>query len=118
VVIAPEAVYEGTGADVQNTAVVSLASALDASDQGTVLAGTVAATGTGGVIAALRDSDTATANVSSVDAADTSAGRAVVVYALREQLSGQAGQYGVGPGATSFLPTASPTPTPTSNAGG
>ncbi len=117
-IIAPESAYEGKDAETQTAAVVSLATALDAAGRGAVLAGAAGAVATGGVVAALRDAGDAAEKVSSVDALDMSAGRAVVVYALREQLSGRSGHYGTGAGATSFLPAGAPEPTPTANTAG
>ncbi|MEV5410514.1 copper transporter [Thermopolyspora sp. NPDC052614] len=118
VVIAPTAVYEGQNAETETGAMVALASALDSAGKGTVVAGTTAAAGSGGVLTAIRDTGEVATNVSTLDTLDMAAGRAVLVYALREQLDGGSGQYGLGPAAGSFLPTASPTPSPTAGSGG
>jgi hypothetical protein len=114
IVSAPSQPYDGDYAEAQTGAVVSLAGGLDNLGLGTVLAGTTSASDPGGVIAALHDDGTAAAKVSSVDTVDMPAGRVVVVYALREQLAGRAGAYGVGSQATAFEPAvpASPTPSP------
>jgi hypothetical protein len=118
ILLAPAEAYEGRGAEERTAAVVSLATALDAAGRGAVVAGTLAATGNGGVISAIRDSGEVAGKVSTIDTLDMTAGRASLVYALREQLDGGAGQYGIGPAASSFLPTASPTPAPTAASGG
>ncbi|GAA2799109.1 hypothetical protein GCM10020219_082850 [Nonomuraea dietziae] len=59
---------------------------------------------------------TLAAKVSTVDTLDMPAGRVVVVYSLREQLDGRAGQYGIGPDASEFQPASSAaTPSPTTS---
>ena len=114
IVIAPAQVYEGRNAEVRTGAVVSLAQALDDTGRGTVVTGSIDAAGTGGVLTAIRDNGDVAGKVSTVDTLDMTAGRASLVYALREQLDGGSGQYGIGPAAASFLPTATPTPSPAS----
>ncbi|MEW9551168.1 copper transporter [Nonomuraea sp. NPDC050783] len=113
VMIAPENPFEGENAEAQASALVSLAARLDEASRGTVLAGGNTSTIPGGLIAALRDKNETVKHVTTVDTADTPLGRITVVYALREQLSGRAGQYGTGTGASSFLlPTSLSTPSP------
>lgn len=115
VMFAPEKPFEGDNADAQAGALVSLVSGLDAGGKGSVLtASAVTAATAGGVINALRDESDIAKRVSSVDTPDMPAGRIVIVDALREQLSGRAGHYGIGTGASSFqpaVPTATPSPT-------
>jgi len=115
VMFVPEKPYEGEQAETQTGALVSVADKFDTAGKGLVLAGSAAnAAVTGGAITALRDDSEVSKRVSSVDTADMPAGRIVVVYALREQLSGRAGQYGIGKGASGgqpALPTATPSPT-------
>ncbi|WP_214414588.1 copper transporter [Sphaerisporangium fuscum] len=119
--MAPAAAYEGKDADSQTAAIVSLASGLDGGGEGAVVAGVVPTSATAGLIAAVRaDSDVAL-KVSSVDNADMASGKAVVVYALREQVAGDAGQYGLGSDATALEPTptaVTPSPTPDGSSGG
>jgi len=68
---------------------------LDRSGAGSVLAGgDGSASGTGG-IGVVRADTAATSVLSTVDNADTAAGRVVTVLALREQLDGKSGRYGV-----------------------
>ncbi|MER6948918.1 copper transporter [Nonomuraea sp. NPDC000554] len=111
VMFAPEKPFDGEHAEIQSAALVSLAGGLDAAGKGVVVAGTAStAAVAGGLISAVRDDSEAAKRVSTVDTADMPAGRVVVVYALREQLSGRAGQYGVGTGASAPQPAA-PTPT-------
>jgi hypothetical protein len=112
--IGPSEPYTGENAAQQAAAVVSMVLSLDEAGRGTVLTGPVTSSAAGGVVAALREDATAVERVSTVDNADMPAGRVVVVYALREQLSGGAGQYGMGPGVSGIEPSAAPTPTATS----
>ncbi|GAA4572810.1 copper transporter [Planotetraspora kaengkrachanensis] len=112
IVLAPAQAYEDDNAAKATAAVVSMAAGLDTLDLGTVLAGTTVSSGAGGAIAALHDTGEAASNVSTVDTVDMAAGRAVVVYALREQLTGKAGAYGVGSGSTSFEPEVEVSPSP------
>lgn len=115
VMIAPEDPYEGENAEAQASALVSLAARLDAASRGTVLAGGNTAALPGGLITALRDKNETIEHITTVDTADTPLGRITVVYALQEQLTGRAGHYGTGPGASSFpltTPSKASTPSP------
>ncbi|GHH71579.1 hypothetical protein GCM10017673_25330 [Streptosporangium violaceochromogenes] len=114
VLIAPAEPYAGEGAARQTAAVVAMASRLAEAGRGVVLAGPLTSGGAGGVVTALRDEAAVAEKVSTVDNADMPAGRVVVVYALREQLSGGAGQYGMGPGVSAVEPSAPPTSSATS----
>ncbi|MEZ0071223.1 copper transporter [Planotetraspora sp. GP83] len=120
IVLAPAQPYDGEDAEQQTAAVVSVAAGLDSVDLGTVLAGTTTASAAGGAISVLHDTGEAASNVSTVDTVDIAAGRIVVVYALREQLTGRSGAYGVGSGSTAFepaVPSPSPSPSPASTRG-
>lgn len=114
VLIAPPEPYTGDNAAQQAGAIVSMALGLDEGGRGAVLTGALTGTAAGGAIAALREDTAVAEKVSSVDNLDMPAGRVVVVYALREQLSGVAGHYGIGPGVSGIEPSAPPTPTATS----
>ncbi|MFD0206944.1 MULTISPECIES: copper transporter [Saccharothrix] len=84
--------------------VARFATQLDRSGAGAVLAGGGgSAEGTGAVGVARADT-AATSVLSTVDHADTAAGRVVVVLALREQLEGKAGRYGVAGNAEAPAP--------------
>ncbi|MFI6503386.1 copper transporter [Nonomuraea typhae] len=116
VMFAPDKPFEGERADTQAGALVSVAAGLDIGSRGALIAGAETAVAPGGVITELRDSGEITQRVSSIDTLDMPAGRVVTVYALREQLAGRAGQYGIGTGATGFQPPVpSPTPVPSSS---
>ncbi|WP_433423033.1 copper transporter [Microtetraspora malaysiensis] len=121
IVVAPTQPYEGETAEGQTAAVVALTAGLDSAGLGAVLVGTTTASGTGGTIAALHDAGEAASNVSTVDTIDMPAGRITVVYALREQLAGRSGAYGVGSETTAFSPPVSPgvgpTPKPVASGG-
>ncbi|MFE0155455.1 copper transporter [Nonomuraea sp. NPDC059007] len=116
VMFAPDKPFEGERAETQAAALVSLAAGLDAGSKGALVAGSTTAVAPGGVITELRDSGDISQRVSSIDTLDMPAGRVVGVYALREQIAGRAGQYGIGTGVTDFQPPLpSPTPVPTSS---
>ncbi|MFI7442409.1 copper transporter [Nonomuraea indica] len=118
VLFAPEKPFTGGNAETQAEALLSLAAALDAQGKGTVVTGSAAtAAAAGGLVAAVRDDGDAAKRVSTVDTPDIPAGRVVIVYALREQVSGRAGQYGIGPGVSAFTP-APPTATPSPSEAG
>ncbi|MEV6985452.1 copper transporter [Sphaerisporangium sp. NPDC051017] len=118
-VMAPAAPYEGKDAEAQTAAIVALATGLDQASEGVVVAGVVPVSTAAGVVAAVRADGDASGKVSTVDNADMAFGRAAVVYALREQVAGDAGQYGLGSDAVAADPSpAAPlTPTPTSSEG-
>ncbi|TDD33221.1 copper transporter [Nonomuraea terrae] len=120
VMLAPERPYEGESAEVQAGALVAVADGFDAAGRGTVLAGIVPPVAMpGDVISALRDEGEVSKRVSTVDIVDMPLGRVVMVSSLREQLSGRAGQYGVGPGASAPMPPpATPSPSPTTSDSG
>ncbi len=86
------------------TSYAVLTRALDAQSLGAVAASDPSADDPGGTLQALRTDKQASAAVSTVDDADQQMGLITVVLALREQLEGKAGQYGVGAGATRILP--------------
>ncbi|QKE84978.1 copper transporter [Arthrobacter sp. NEB 688] len=78
---------------------VALTAALDDRSRGVVVADDLAAETDGtSVLATLRDTSSATREVSSVDDAGSPLGLASVVFALVQQDGGSAGQYGLGAG--------------------
>jgi len=80
---------------------------LDAAGSGTVVSGPPESATAGGVVAAVRGAGDVRDEVSTVDDVASPVGRIAVVYALREQMAGESGQYGAGAGASAVLPTAS-----------
>lgn len=88
----------------QQSAVLALASSLDSRSDGAVVAGPAGTAQAGGLVGALRSDAALAREVSSVDNADRGTGRVTVALALAEQLTGRAGQYGAGAGASAALP--------------
>ncbi|GAA1692315.1 copper transporter [Kribbella sp. NPDC056951] len=76
------------------TDAVDFIEGLDQGSGGVVVAGTPDTAKDGGLLKALRSDSDATKIVSSVDVADLPAGQMTVVFALVEQTTGKAGQYG------------------------
>lgn len=109
VVVAPSSAFPGPDVKADNAAFVALARALDETGQGAVVAGGPTARAADGLLAALRDDDSAD-GVSSNDAADTQSGQVVTVLALADERKGQSGQYGIGERADAFLPDPVPPP--------
>ncbi|WP_432511215.1 copper transporter [Kineococcus sp. SYSU DK001] len=92
-------------------ALSALARELDAASAGAVLAGPAESAADGGPVAVLRADGDLAAAVSGVDDLDSPIGQVNVVLALRQQLSGGAGQYGTSDSATAVsppLPAAAP----------
>lgn len=89
----------------QLEALLTLAAALDERSRGAVVAGPATAAGDGGLVRALREQSSISADVSSVDNADRGIGRVAVVLALAEQVDDGVGQYGAAQGAAAPLPT-------------
>lgn len=75
--------------------IARFATQLDRSGAGTVLAGSDGSANGTGAIGVVRADTASTSILSTVDNTDTAAGRVVTVLALREQLEGRSGRYGV-----------------------
>lgn len=100
IVVAPTGPAEEE-AESANTALLALTGAMNRQAGATVLAGGIEAAHEGGVIARALAED---ASYSTVDVAGRPAGDVVVALALAEALEGGRGSYGVGEGASGFLP--------------
>lgn len=105
------------GSSAVTSAQVRLATALDDAGLGTVVAGASPSAGSGGLVAATREDDSASASVSTVDAAQLEWGRVAAAMALVSEASGTTGSYGYGDGADLLLPAeplpaATPSPAP------
>lgn len=85
--------------------VARFAAAVDSRGAGTVLAGDADAARGNGAVAVARSDAAIAQHLSTVDNIERSAGRITSVLALRSQLDGLSGQYGVGPGATDLTVT-------------
>ncbi|MFB4318734.1 copper transporter [Actinomadura sp. 21ATH] len=107
VMIAPSSPYASEGGDTDNKALLSLAGALDGAGSGAVVGGPTTSTQEGGLLAALRDSDTDKA-VSSQDTVDTASGQVAAILALQNEMSGRTGRYGTGSGVNGYLPSPVP----------
>ncbi|RKT56607.1 copper transporter [Saccharothrix australiensis] len=95
---------EGDSAGDRAAVVGRFATQLDRSGAGVVLAGGDGSAEGSGAVGVVRADTAATSVLSTVDNAGTAAGRVVVVLALREQLEGKSGRYGVGGNAESAAP--------------
>jgi hypothetical protein len=100
----PDAAADAQQRQAALTAWTAIGSGLDAASGGAVVSGPAESAAAGGVVAAVRRAGSVREAVSTVDDVVTAMGRVAVVYALREQLAGDAGQYGTGPGASGVLP--------------
>ena len=85
----------GNGAGDRAATVGRFAAQLDRSGAGTVLAGVPGSAKGTGPIGVVRADTAATSILSTVDNVGSSAGRIATVLALREQLEGKSGRYGV-----------------------
>lgn len=97
----------GDDAGDRTTALVQLATALDAQGSGAVIAGDLAAVEDGGLVGAVRADRPTSDGLSTIDNVDTPAGRISAVLALVAESTDVSGEYGVGEGAQ-------PVPTPVS----
>jgi hypothetical protein len=103
---APDESLTSEQRDAELAAWVALAGQLDAGSNGAVVVGDEGGTTTagGGLVSAVRADDAVAGKVSTVDDIAAAMGRIALVYALRQQMVGEAGQYGVGGGASALLP--------------
>lgn len=110
VVIPPASPPPVNGSDAASQYLVTLAQKFHQAGQGTVIAGSIAGSGSGSAIDVMRSGRGG--HMSSVDDADTVIGQIVVVQALYEQMHGRDGNYGV----TSSANAAGPSPAPSASA--
>jgi hypothetical protein len=94
----------GEGAGDRAAIVARFATQVDRSGAGTVLAGGAGSADGTGAIGVVRADTAATQILSTVDNADTSAGRVVTLLALREQLDEKSGRYGTAGSAQAAAP--------------
>jgi hypothetical protein len=85
----------GDGAGDKAATIARFATQLDRSGAGTVLAGDPDSAGGTGAIGVVRADTAATSILSTVDNVDAAAGRITTILALREQLDGTSGRYGI-----------------------
>jgi hypothetical protein len=118
VVIVPASPPTTNDSSPASQALVALSQQLSLADQATVVAGSVAGSGPGSAIQAIR-ADSQPGRLSTVDNADTTSGQIVVAQALYELLAkGRPGSYGTGSGASAPGPSPAPTPSPTASVAG
>ncbi len=96
--------FSGDGAGDRASTVARFAAQLDRSGAGTVLAGGAGSADGTGAVGVVRADTSATAILSTVDNADTAAGRVTTLMAVREQLEGGAGRYGTAGNAQAPAP--------------
>ncbi|WP_037303231.1 copper transporter [Amycolatopsis orientalis] len=96
--------YTGDGAGDRASTIARFAAQLDRSGAGTVLAGDAGSADGTGAIGVVRADTSATSILSTVDNAETAAGRITTIMALREQLEGGAGRYGIAGNAQAPAP--------------
>ncbi|WP_182349473.1 copper transporter [Tomitella gaofuii] len=93
-------VVTGTSDDGNKGPIVArFAAAMDTRGAGTVLAGDAGSAEGNGAVAVARSDAAISHHLSTVDNVERSAGQISTVLALREELEGRSGQFGVGPGA-------------------
>jgi hypothetical protein len=94
----------GDGAGDKASTIARFATQLDRSGAGTVLAGDPGSADGTGAIGVVRADTSATSILSTVDNVDSAAGRITTLLALREQLDGGAGRYGIAGNAQAPAP--------------
>jgi hypothetical protein len=102
--------FSGSDAADRNAAVADLVSALDSVGSGAVVAGDADSAGDNGLVGVIRADPTLSAAVSTVDNADTAAGRISTVLALVGEGEGTSGKYGTGEDTQPVPPVAAATP--------
>ena len=95
---------DGDGAGDKAATLARFATQLDRSGAGTVLAGDPASAEGTGAVGVVRADTSATSILSTVDDVNSAAGRIATVLALREQLDGAVGRYGIAGNAQAPAP--------------
>ncbi|HEY0805095.1 MAG TPA: copper transporter [Pseudonocardiaceae bacterium] len=95
----------GQSAGDRSTMLARFATQVQRSGAGAVLAGADGSAAGYGSIGVVRADSSASSVLSTVDNVGTAAGRVVTVLALREQLAGKAGRYGIAGNATAPAPS-------------
>lgn len=96
----------GDGAGDRASTIARFAAQVDRSGAGTVLAGTAHSADSTGAVGVVRADTAATSILTTVDDVDTASGQIVTLLALREQLEGKSGRYGVAGNAQAVAPGA------------
>lgn len=98
----------GDGAGDKAATLGRFATQLDRSGAGTVLAGDPASAEGTGALSVVRADTSATSILSTVDNVNTAAGRIATILALKEQLDGAVGRYGIAGNAQAPAPGVNP----------
>jgi hypothetical protein len=106
VVVVADRPYTDREAAEKNKAVVTMITQLDQAGR-VVVAGSAVA-GEGNAVSAVRGDPTLAKTISTVDNAGTAQGQLVTALVTADQLLDKVGQYGIGGGAQSMLPTPAP----------
>jgi hypothetical protein len=89
---------------------IAIAKALDQASDGEVVSGPPASGEEGGLVYAIRNDDSASSDLSTVDVADEPSGQIVTVFALVQQAQGKVGQYGYVGNTDGPIPTLTGSP--------
>ncbi|QUH04330.1 copper transporter [Saccharopolyspora erythraea] len=103
-VVLTRARVEDESAGARSAILARLATQLDRSGSGAVLAGTAGSADGSGPVGIVRADNSIASLVSTVDNTETAAGRVAVIMALREQFDRQSGHYGSAGNAQGPLP--------------
>jgi hypothetical protein len=115
IVVIPATLPTGGDNDPANLGLITLAQEFSTAGLGTVMAGSITGSVSGSAINALRSSS-ASAQISTVDDADTVFGQITAVQALQQALTGhKSGSYGEDAGSTAAAPDPAPTPAATTS---
>ena len=102
--------FTGEDAAERTGTLVDLVNALDAAGSGVVVAGDAASAAETGLVGVIRADPTFSAEVSTVDNVDTTAGRISAVLALDQEGEGTSGKYGTGEDTQPVPPVPATTP--------
>jgi hypothetical protein len=109
-VILTAGAFTGSDAADRNATVAELVTALDSAGSGAVVAGDAGSAGDTGLVGVIRGDTTMSAAISTVDNADTAAGRISTVLALVSERDGTSGKYGTGQDTQPVPPVPAGTP--------
>jgi hypothetical protein len=115
VVVIPDSPPSQNDSNRGSQELVTLAQQFEQAGEGTVVVGSENGAGPGSAIDVMRNGRSA--QMSSVDGADTPIGQIIVVEALAEQLNGVSGSWGTASTAEAAGPSPAPTPSSTQSSG-
>jgi hypothetical protein len=116
VIVTPDSVPSDGASDPTNEVLVAIAQAFASASAVTVIAGATAPSGQSGSAISVVRGSSVSAQVSTIDNADSTQGQITVMQAIATQLAGgKPSSYGIS-GASSVSPSPAPTPVPTAAA--